>query len=1393
MIRTFRFALKLAGSLALVLLLFVFAIAGPRQTDYEKARQYYAEGKNKEAKELCDLILAKDPRNPQVLNTRGCALHRLGDFKAAVADFRLSLDADPKNALVHANLGRALRELKDYKAAIKAFDESIRLDPKPVITYCDRGAARRLDGDFEGALKDGDMAVAIEAGFFRGHALRADALYDLKKYAECLTAIDGALKVNPKAAEMHHLKASSLRRLERFDDALKAIDVAIGLGRKTGASVNERGLILMASKRYAEALKEFDAALGLMPNNGVIIGNRGRCHYLAGDTNQALKDLDAALAINPKDGLVLRYRAEAREKAGDLPGAKADLTTSLIYRPQDEKTLEAAARLGVSGNQGLLPGGFGGPTDGICVLPKDPQDEKQWPTGDQLWKAPEGPRLTPPLIPPVQIPPAMEFGALPPALYSWALTTAKEGMRAVMGPMSADEESRYEAKWAAYYEAPTPEIIAYVNSLNPLLAKFLEARSGFVLSAQESNRALVEAGLLSNSGLGAQAAISLDASRYYKSLMDGYESAMKAALLEIEKLGPMPNPFEARRKRAKRLNDEIAQLKKAPEKTAGGTAKKKFFVLQKIESSASPAEKQSLTHAEGRVTANAIIGSKSKITVSANAAWQPLPRVVPYTSTVGAHTVKLTANANVTLEGFTEAEIEGFDLKRRHGISISLGDSPGGGQTWGTATAHAERSSGTSDADLGRALYANVEGGGPYNLPETGAKSFAYISVSSSSGSVVYLYRYMLVEITDEEAEAIKAKAEKEMAAIKQEQEAAAQQGELEAAKMARIAFLKDTRDAFLRDKGRVQSELLGAPESSRKELTMQLLYADAMAQSSVDALNYAETGQWKRTRTLYDDYDLHRMMEISADEARRASLPLKVIKAVEGQIQLAPESMRQELRERLNKGLTPELIRSQDEKAMRALASGIAADVSGYWTKEGEKESWRATLYGVAEEGTKIGAGVVILGAGSVYVAGYGVSAATLWAADTLMGAAYGGVTGYVEGGPDEACRKSLQWAGLVGFATSEAIDAYGQGEGGSGAIIAAGRSVALGKAFEAAGKFSAGFFKGKPTVQESFAIAKFQQELEWGAALLGRSQRAETAMADAVSKKLTGSALQAVERELAEVTAAVNGSYHAKLLLKYGGDPKAAAGFIKRVESLYERVQPEFIENLKAMGYDVANLKFAPIRNASSAGTVGMDLDLRLLESSGMTIRKNGQVVPLKKFGDDAQAAYNRAYFKHTGYSAEQSLVNVTTTAHREAFTARMAEQKIPFDAITANDRSRAAEVLLAKTRDMPMTGMTKAVEAARATEKELRNRVLPDLTAQISKATAKGDTAAVQKLKASHTYWKEVQVRLERATQCEKDPYKMWQVMDEVKSLTGGKDIFGLAEALGYFWKGTGGIPR
>ncbi|MBX7131659.1 MAG: tetratricopeptide repeat protein [Fimbriimonadaceae bacterium] len=1385
----------IALTIALILGLVGWSGARP-QSDFERARTLYSQGKFAEAKAACDQILAKEPHHAGALNTRGCAKHELGQYQSAIEDFLASLAVDDKRAVVHANLGRSYRVLKQYGEAIAAFCRAIELDSKYAEHYVGRGINRLLTRDPAGALKDFDEAVQLDPKLARGHDYRNQALLDLRRYPESLAAVERAIALDPKVGEYHYHRAIALRRVNRLEDALKTLDEAMRLGYKSGSVHNERGLTLMSAKRYQDALIELETALKLSPNSATILGNRGRCFFYLDNLERAAQDIDAAIEMEPENAGMYRYRAELREKKGDLVGAATDIRRTLSNDPRDERAAEIARRLGVptegySGIPEQVAEAFGLPTPGVASLPKDVTDESQWPKGDQLWKPPVTARLTPPAIPPVEIPPQMEFGKLPLALYNWAITTAKEGMRAVIGPMSAVEEQKFESKWAVYYDSPVAEVVDYVNRLNPLLAKFLEARSGFTLSAQQLGRSLDEAGLLAESRFGGPAAVSIDAARYYKSLMAGYEAAMRSAVVEIEALGPMPNPFEARRKRAKELQDELKRVEKKAAKPAVTPQKAidRYFVLEKVEASARPTEKQSLTYAEGLVSVSARHGDENwSIVVQGEARWEAMPRVVPYDRSSEKNTIKLSTSGNVTIKGVDEQTIKDMDMRRSHGIEIDL-KGTNVEFSFGSSRVNGEVPGRVGTGRLGELLYQSVDNALGLKDPELGAKAVAIIQVESDAGSVTFAYSYRLASLTPDQVNKIKAEVAKDKPELEKEQAEAARLGAENAAKMDRVAYLKETRKAFSDDRARLLANLGTADPSSRKELALQMMYADAMMHAADDSLFYAETGQWRRTRTLYDEYDLHRMMEISRQEAQRVATPMKVLKAAEAQIQIAPEHMRYELKERLRKGLTPEMIRKQDVAGMRSLANGIANDVSAYWAKKGEAESFNATLYGVAEEGTKIGAGIVILGAGSLYVAGYGVSAVTIWAADTLMGAVYGGVSGYVEGGPDEACRKSLQWAGMVGFAATEALDAYGGGESKGDIVIAAGRAVALGKAFEYGGKFVGGFFRGRPSVQESFAIAKFQQELEWGQALLQRSQRAQTAMAEATAKGVTGTALRAAERELAEATAAVNGSYHAKLLLKYGGDRAAAGDFIREVEALYGRVQPDFLANLKSMGYDVSNLKFAPIRNASSAGSVGMDLDLALIESAGLVIKKDGKVVSMAVFGKDAQKAYNKAYFRHTGYSAEQSLVNVTSSAHREAFTSRMAQETIPFESLTALDRTRAAEVLLAKTRDMPLTGMTKAIEAARATEKELRNRVLPDLATQLAEATKRGDKAAVKELQASRAYWEGIRKSLEKASQCERDPYKMWQALDEVRGVTGGKDIFGLAEALGYYWKTVG----
>lgn len=1383
--------------LPLLLLLVALVSAGPvQQTDVARASQLFSQGKYAEVVAFCGEALLKDPKNTALLNTRGAAKHMLADYLGALGDYDQAIAYGDKTDVIHGNRGRTLRQLGRLEESIAAFSQAIAIDRTVGTHFFERGYSKYRLRRFKDALVDAEEAIRLNKNASSHMSLRGLIYMDLGENALAEKDFDAAIKLAPSYGQFYADRATVRRRQNKTKEALDDADRAIKLGYNGANGYNARGLVRTQAKDFKGAIEDFELALTKAPKNATIQANLGRCYYNMGQTERALEEYAKALVLDPKSSTALRYRSELYEAKGDLDKARADALDAVLSEPTSPSARDLAKRLVPSAieiiDQEALASSaatsFGQPAVMTGVLiSKDWKEPANDPSVNVLWKPRTPLPVTPPKVIPIPVPSPLEFTNLSMSSYNWAVTTAKEGMRVVMGPMTPAQELQYENKWAPYYDAPTPEVLNYLNKLSPLLARFIEARSGYTQAAQEVGKALFEAAVLSEAGKNEESAVAMDAARQYKVWADGYESSMRQIIVEIDALGPMPNPYEARRRRAKRVEDEVKRLAPKSATTPTRLTDGEYFVLDKLDKFIPQHEdpKVKFSGAEGFVTMSSAgkmwYVEKGTISMTVTGQWTPFPRIIRAYDNKQPPMITLTATANISFAGVEEAAITGFELRTKLGtvVHMGTGQTPLDGDSFGSVRATASRNTDTTTIELLKSLHMVKM----QNADQTTTATM-FVTVQTNAGNAVFQYRYRLIPLKASQAEDIEERAKKELAELGKEQKTAEKQGEENAAKVAQMQFLIQSREFFAAERQRVAAELQNAPASSQKELTMRFLYADAQAQAATDEIQYATTGQWARTRTLYDDYDFHRMIEIGREESARLNLPLKAVKAAEAQIQLAPEHMRAGLRDKLQKGLTSEMMRGLDSSGVRKLASEIGDQVQDYWVKQAGRETFKANIAYYAEETTKLAAGVVICGAGTVYVAGLGITGVALWGADTLIGAAYGGVSGYVEGGPDEACRKSLEWAGLLGFTASSAISAYGEGEGSTGAISAAARSVLLAKAFQYAGSYIGSFF-GKPSVQEQFAMAKFKQEMEWGQALIQRSQRAEAAAANAASKGITGPAMQQIERELSEATAAVNGSWHAKVLLKYGADEAAGQAFIKRIEKLYGEVQPDFVLNLKAMGYDTTNLRFEPVRNATSSGTVGIDLDLKLIESPGMMLKKNGQSVSLATFNNDAQKAYNRAYFTHTGYSAEQSLINITTTAHREAFTQRMIQKGIPFENLTGFDRQRAGEVLIMKTSGVPLDGFTKAAEASRAMEKELRLRLIPDLKAQAALAAKAKDAAQLKRLNDSIQFWEDIRTRTEVMGQGETDPHRLWKAMQELKGLTGGQDVFDLAKTLSAYW--------
>jgi len=445
---------------------------------------------------------------------------------------------------------------------------------------------------------------------------------------------------------------------------------------------------------------------------------------------------------------------------------------------------------------------------------------------------------------------------------------------------------------------------------------------------------------------------------------------------------------------------------------------------------------------------------------------------------------------------------------------------------------------------------------------------------------------------------------------------------------------------------------------------------------------------------------------------------------------------------------------------------------------------------------------GAVTIGVGCEALAqAYGAEAAITQWGPHILGSIYGGTTGLVMGGPTEGAYQAIAWSSPVGLLATQFFDGYTRepadakstswedrvwaGARQAGAAYLMGKAAQIGTSIFVKGALSyygpdSTLFKpvlgpGR-NVKLAFDAARMQQDVDDAKALIGFFQEKQAAMARLRAQLPAGSPqLAQAEQELGRLAASINSSYHCKLLMKYHAHPAVRSLFTRLVDQSYAEAMPEMLRLLKVQGYDVSNLRFKPMRNASSAGTSSMDLDLALMETPNLVITKNGKPVSIAQFQQDGQRALNEAYHSVTGFSATRSEVNLTTSAHAESFASkRLLKAKVNFDQLTAEEVESIGKVLGVKHDKIegdPVLGEIAKLQAqSRESAKEIDNMLLPQLQQKLSKAPAGSREA--QQAQADLHYWQDMSRNFKQAAARETNPYAILQLDRTVHQQTGGK---------------------
>jgi hypothetical protein len=555
---------------------------------------------------------------------------------------------------------------------------------------------------------------------------------------------------------------------------------------------------------------------------------------------------------------------------------------------------------------------------------------------------------------------------------------------------------------------------------------------------------------------------------------------------------------------------------------------------------------------------------------------------------------------------------------------------------------------------------------------------------------------------------------------------------------------------------------------SRRAALEFRLLQSRSDAQAEQDLKTSMETGQLVHTRSPFDDYSHDRFVESIQENQQRIEQFQRGASGLQRLAALLPPGEDDNARAFIARQLGPDAFARLDLGKVQEISKALNLKVQGYAQKEQAK----------SEEGVARAQFTLDIAENIKTGADAGMMACSL-AGGQALNIAYQAGTGYFEGGLSNSLVRAASTLSTPASLAVSAMEGYRKdGWTGAGQNLAIGyltgkvTQYALGQALSCLQPTSA------PKVRELFAQAKFKQDREGGIALVKDFERAngEVIRLRVASRQGgPGAARKLAEAEaiLQSKAATINQDMHAKNFLKYKGEPVTQVAYNKSLGQVHDQVQARFHEIMqKDLKWGATPLR--EFRNASSAGSTGMDYDIGLDQSLVGNLSRGGKPASIFEWQNDAQGAWNRAYQKVTNRSATRSWETVTTNMHPEAYRdlAWLGSDKSAISKLWAQqgaDVTRYKAWHLAK--DPNLSGMEKLQEISRGTAKDMSSKLLPLL-----QNVRPGSALSSEALAASQRHWNKVNSVLDAFGRGQMDPV---QATRRVRELTGGKSIHEVVE--------------
>lgn len=226
-------------------------------------------GRLAEAAAVGDLLLERQPKNPEVAHLVGVVHYQGGDIPAAADHFHKAIELAAQYApgTYYAYLGDALHKMGKLASAEAAFRRAIEIQPDLAVAHSNLGTVLMASGRASEAIAAFRAAAGLTPTSIEPKLNLGIALLKIEQFADAEQSLREALTIDSQAVVALSVLGVVLSAQKRFDDAEACCREAVSLEPNYALGHTYLGRVFVDQEKFADAQASFEAAIAL--NSGL--------------------------------------------------------------------------------------------------------------------------------------------------------------------------------------------------------------------------------------------------------------------------------------------------------------------------------------------------------------------------------------------------------------------------------------------------------------------------------------------------------------------------------------------------------------------------------------------------------------------------------------------------------------------------------------------------------------------------------------------------------------------------------------------------------------------------------------------------------------------------------------------------------------------------------------------------------------------------------------------------------------------------------------------------------------------------------------------------------------------------------------------------------------------